>query len=96
MRDCARRVFSQSGRKVVYGATELEGMQQRYGVINIILRGAIARCGKVNCSQLLTNPMLMLLRRAVRGHQDEQDGRDEFFSAQSGCSGFYDAQQGTP
>ena len=49
-------------------------MQQRDCVVKLILRGAIARSGKVNCSELLTSPMLMFIREAERRHQNQQDG----------------------
>jgi hypothetical protein len=52
----------------------LERMQQRYCAVNFILCGAIARCGEVNCSQPPISPMLMLLRQAAPGHQNQQDG----------------------
>jgi hypothetical protein len=48
-------------------------MQQRYRAVHIVLRDAIARCGEVNRSQLLTSPVLMLLRHAARGRQDGHD-----------------------
>ena len=70
VRDCARRVFSQHHVKSFYRTVELEGMQQRYCAVEILLRDVIARCGKVNRSQLLTSSMLMLLRHATRGRQD--------------------------
>jgi hypothetical protein len=57
--------FPERRLEVVYGATEVEGMQQRHCAVNIVLCCAIARCGKVNRSQLLISPMLMLLRHAA-------------------------------
>jgi len=71
VRDCARRIFSQHCVKAFYGTAELEGMQQRYSAVEILLRDVIARCGKVYRSQFLTSPMLMLLRHAARCRQDQ-------------------------
>jgi hypothetical protein len=53
-------------------------MQQRDGAINLILCGIIAGRGKVNLTQLLISPMLVLLRHSTRRKKDQQDSRDEF------------------
>src|SRR6266850_7433024 len=79
-------------------------MQQRYRTVEFLLRHFVARCGEVHRSQLLGSPMLMFLRHAARGPQD-QNNRKEIYSghfalhsrawrAQRTASGEYPLQAG--
>jgi hypothetical protein len=64
--DRARRVIFQPRVESLYGAAELERMQQRYSPAGFPLRHFVARRGKVHRSQFLAIPMLMLLRETAR------------------------------
>src|SRR5450432_71475 len=78
--DSARRIRSQDRVKAFYGTAELEGVQQRYGAVDALLRLRAARCGKVYRPQLFAMAMLMVLRRAARNRKYKQYGRNEFHS----------------
>jgi hypothetical protein len=57
-------------------------MKQCYRPIEIALGGFVARCGKVNLSQFLAIPVLMLLRHSMRRREHQQDSRNEFVPLQ--------------